>query len=250
MPENIKNPDIPIRYAQVYRFLADAFLYPEDNWLEDLEYLNRALENLKIPPLNAGSSDWDLQTLQAEYRRVFGLTGSLCYETEYGLPHEFRQSQELADLAGFYQAFGFKVGGRVRERPDHVAVQMEFMYLLALKEALAISQANFDQVEICQDAQGSFLTDHLGQWLYFFAEALIKSVEASLTSETAGMKTRTGEKSPYAALAHLVIHMVESQANHLGVQLERKSLAGVAPTPIGPEISCDECPISITELQR
>lgn len=39
----------------------------------------------------------ELDALQAAYRRAFGATGFLCYETEYGLPHEFRQAQELAE---------------------------------------------------------------------------------------------------------------------------------------------------------
>ncbi|NIN98480.1 MAG: hypothetical protein GTO49_26570, partial [Anaerolineae bacterium] len=60
--------------------------------LDELSLVRDRLE-LEVAPL---------ADLQAEYRSVFGAVGSLCYETEYGLPHEFRQSQELADLNGFY----------------------------------------------------------------------------------------------------------------------------------------------------
>ncbi len=169
------NTQTAFRRAQVYRFLCDAFLYPEDEWTSDLASVTEILRELNVPDdgrlafgsLEVGS--WDLPTLQTEYSRALGVTGSLCYETEYGLPHEFRQSQELADLAGFYRAFGFGLGGPVRERPDHVAVELEFMYALSLKEAYAASQGLMEAAEICADAERKFLRDHLGRWLILLA---------------------------------------------------------------------------------
>src|SRR3990172_7219059 len=165
----------PTRRAQVYRFLADAFLYPgQENWIEDTPLVAGILRELAPSALEVWGLEigvWDLPALQAEHRRSFGLVGSLCYETEFGLPHEFRQSQELADLAGFYRAFGLRVGrsqsqgGTVRERPDHIAVELEFMYLLALKEAYAAENGMPEQAEICRETQRKFLSDHLGIWI-------------------------------------------------------------------------------------
>jgi nitrate reductase assembly molybdenum cofactor insertion protein NarJ len=109
-----------IRRAQVYSFLAGAFLYPQENWTADAPLLAEIVAGLEMGLAGPPIERVELPALQAAYRRAFGLTGSLCYETEYGLPHEFRQSQELADLSGFYRAFGFEIGGAVRERPDHL----------------------------------------------------------------------------------------------------------------------------------
>src|SRR4030067_283699 len=123
--------------AQVYSFLSDAFLYPDENWCEDVPLLGEIISGLDFAPTALAIRPVELARLQAAYRRTFGAAGSLCYETEYGLPHEFSQSQELADINGFYRAFGFTIGGQVRERPDHVAAELEFMSILALHEAYA-----------------------------------------------------------------------------------------------------------------
>jgi DMSO reductase family type II enzyme chaperone len=223
------NTDTAIRRAQIYRFLADAFLYPTENWLEDLPLLGDILRELNISEsLDSGFWSLELPALQAEHRRVFGLTGSQCYETELGLPHEFRQSQEMADIAGFYRAFGFNIGGKVRERPDHVSAELEFMHILALKEAYAAENGVAAHVEICVDAQCKFLREHLGQWISLFAESL----------------ARSAEEVPYLSLARFAAAFVEADAKRFGVTVERRSLAGVKPTPLAPELSCEACPIA------
>jgi len=222
------NTDTALHRAQVYRFLADAFLYPSENWLDDLPLLDPILRDLAADNLRLETWALSLAALQTEHRRAFGVTGSLCYETECGLPHEFRQSQELADIAGFYRAFGFTVGGPVRERPDHLAVELEFMHVLALKEAYAAERGIAEHVEICADAQRKFLQDHLGRWIGLFAESL----------------TRTTADSPYRALAGVAAAFVKADAEHLGVQPEQRRLTELKPTPLGPEISCEACPIA------
>lgn len=227
-----------VRFAQVYRFLSDAFRYPEEDWLKDIGLLKEVVKEMELSPPVLARSGWSVTALQAEHRRVFGLTGSLCYETEYGLPHEFRQSQELADISGFYQAFGFKVGGKVRERPDHLAVELEFIYVLCLKEALAHSQKKMDRVEICIEAQRGFITDHIGRWIPLFSKAVDKT-----SFQGPASKTLTPILiSPYTELASFAAAFVTAHARLVGAQPVILSAAEVRPTPLGPEMSCGECP--------
>lgn len=224
----MNNIDTTIRRSQIYKFLAHAFLYPTENWLEDLSLVNTILCELGDGQLPVTDYDFDLSTLQAEHRRVFGLTGSLCYETEYGLPHEFRQSQELADLAGFYRAFGFNVGSRLRERPDHLAVELEFMYALAVKEAYATQNGSAEYVEVCADAQRKFIEDHLGRWIDLFAQSMALSAAAG----------------SYLALARFAAGFVAADAQRLGARVEPRRLAEVRHTPVVAEFSCDDCPVA------
>lgn len=220
------NPEIAFRRAQMYRFLSDAFLYPQENWLTDLPALEPILRELGIEDLTLAVCELD--ELQSQYRHSLGLTGSMCYETEYGLPHEFRQSQELADLAGFYHAFGFNVGGAVRERPDHLAAELEFMYALALKETYAAHNCLTEAVEICADAQRKFLRDHLAHWIGLFAERV-------------ALNTPTGA---YRALADFANAFVRAEAERLGVEIQTPPLAHVLPTPLGPDLSCGDCTLT------
>jgi DMSO reductase family type II enzyme chaperone len=227
------NTETAVRRSQVYKFLADAFLYPADNWPADVPIVNAIARELDAPHMAMDGGQWTTGDLQSEHRRVFGLAGSLCYETEYGLPHEFRQSQELADLAGFYRAFGFDVGGAVRERPDHLAVELEFMCLLALKEAYAAQNAFVEHTAVSVDAQRKFIEDHLGRWIDLFAQSVaLNAIDG-----------------PYLALARFAAAFVAADAGRLGARLEPRRLADVKHTPVLTDFSCGDCPIAATPEQ-
>jgi len=225
--------DQPIRRSQLYSFLANGFLYPTENWLEDLPGLAPLLDELGLNDDSIPTWRLDLTQLQAAHRHALGLTGSLCYETEYGLPNEFRQSHELADIAGFYRAFGFEVGGQQRERPDHLAMELEFMYVMTLKEASACHQGLTEHIGVCRQAQCWFIQDHLGRWVGLVAASLEMTAGASVEYE-----------QPYLWLARLAERFVRSEAERLGVELEYRSLADVRHTPVVIDTSCGDCPVA------
>lgn len=117
--------------------------------------------------------------LCAEYDRVFGLVFSReCppYETEYQPSAEpFFRAQQLADIAGFYRAFGLDAGRGAPERPDHLALELEFMAFLLLKKRLALASDPVDsaeQTEVCDQAQQTFFREHLAWWVPAFATGL------------------------------------------------------------------------------
>lgn len=94
------------------------------------------------------------------------------YELEYGRAEVFQQASSLADLAGFYAAFGYTPDGPLAERPDHVVAQCEFLSDAALKQLLAAHRAAVDAAAICLDAQRRFLADHAARWMPAFFERL------------------------------------------------------------------------------
>lgn len=224
----MKEKDKALYRSQIYSFLAEAFLYPAEWWAEDVVFLNEVLKKLgwQIAPLTLPSLS--LAEWQEAHRRTFGAAGSLCYETEYGLPHEYRQSQELADLGGFYHAFGFEVGGAKRERGDHIAVELEFMYVLALKELLAYTNQQPEKVEICTSAEALFLQDHLGRWFALFGQGL--RVNAP--------------HSPYLALADFAQQFVAADMQRLGVEVTPVVIDQVQHTPYDNDFSCATCDIA------
>lgn len=226
-----------IRRAQLYGFLAIAFLYPQDNWTEDVGLVADIVAATGLPSTHFGLQhivhdlrplSMTLPALQAAYRHTFGAAGSLAYETEYGLPHEYRQSQEMADIAGFYRAFGFTLGGPVRERPDHIAVELEFMHILALKEAYALDTSLPEQEEICVTAQTKFLQDHLGRWINLFAQSVALNTADSV----------------YKTLAQWTADFVQADAARLGVALSPRPLSDVQHTPFDPDFSCATCAVA------
>jgi len=94
------------------------------------------------------------------------------YETQYGDDPVFRQPQRLADVSGFYRAFGVEVGPAAHERVDHVGVEMEFLALLTAREATARAAGEPDRARTCSLAIEVFLREHLAPVLPTFARLL------------------------------------------------------------------------------
>jgi len=213
-----------MRCAKLYGFLSTSFIYPRENWTEDVEYALQAAQGLGYTELELTVESLELEHLQSEYLRAIGASGPLSYETEYGLDGSFRLSHELADISGFYRAFGFNVGGPVRERPDHLATELEFMHLLSLKEWRAAVQ---EQAEICVDAQRKFLEDHLGRWIEAFAIRVAFEAKDNL----------------YSDLAQFTAAFVMEEAGRLGAKPDPLVAERLKPTPFDTSIGCGDCPI-------
>src|SRR5215471_8790394 len=96
-------------------------------------------------------------------------------EIEYGdlKADPLFQPHRLADLAAFYQAFGLEVSDDAAERHDHICVELEFMSVLAAKEAYALElQLEEELLTRALNAQKSFLREHLGRWTLSFTRRL------------------------------------------------------------------------------
>ena len=123
-----------------------------------LEPLVRALA-VEAPPT--------LEVLAAAYGRLFGHTArgeAPPYETEYGEDSLFQPQREMSDLGAFFRAFGLRVSADARERPDHIACECEFLFVLARKEARALALGDEPTREATCRAARLFLRDHLGRW--------------------------------------------------------------------------------------
>jgi len=167
--------------TKLSRFVAGGFLEPTDEVVSRLEDraivddvfeaaqdLDLAANRLRIfssPPESAAE-------LRESHGRILGHTvRSDCppYELEYRGAEIFQQSQTLADISGFYRAFGFDVLGAMSERADHVAAQWEFLSVLAMMEYLAKTP---DEIQCCVNAQREFLKEHASSWMPAFFERI------------------------------------------------------------------------------
>jgi DMSO reductase family type II enzyme chaperone len=209
----------------LYSFLSRGFAYPTEEYLQEIktgsasrqlktwasclgggfsksvEALCGALER-EIAPLN-------LREMEGGYNRIFAM-GLLCphHETFYNTPHVFMKSQELADIQGFYKAFGLILAEEEKEQADFIGTELEFMHVLCFKEYHSIGKGEEDKAELCREAQAKFLEGHLGTW----AEAFSKTLSAAAHMDY------------FVTLGRLLEEFVDFDCQYLGITPKRVQL--------------------------
>ncbi len=115
-----------------------------------------------------------LDTLRSEYIATFdrGREHNSLYETEYGHGQALVKGHALADIAGFYRAFGLELGhqDRAHEMLDHIAVELEFYALLLMKQEALATCGDAAGGAIVREARQKFLEAHLGRFVGAIAQ--------------------------------------------------------------------------------
>ena len=198
--------DTAIARIFLYRFLAKAFEAPEpEGWIwltasEVISALRSAAETL------APDASAPLARLGDELARQFAAgyddfaaAHLTCFghtvrgdcpmnEIEYGdiKADPLFQPHRLSDLGAFFAAFGLEVTPDAAERIDHISIELEFMSVLAAKEAHAIEhQFDEDSIGVLRDAQKKFLREHLGRWSPAFARRLARMADGTALATVA-----------------------------------------------------------------
>lgn len=159
------------RTARDFTLAAVLAAYPADDLGAQVALLADAGAGARQPWLDAlrarlATPD-GLDTLRSAYVALFdqGSVRTSLYETEHGRMRGVAKGPELADIAGFYQAFGLELADEEghREMPDHLAVELEFYAHLLLKQALLGQLEDAEGQTVVRGARLSFLADHLGR---------------------------------------------------------------------------------------
>ncbi len=201
--------------------LACAFSYPSGEMLERLEAAVPELEraaailDLRLPEglgRAIARARGRLGELQGLYNRLFvtGLQAPIT-ETSYELDKTARRAAELADVLGFYRAFGIRLGAPLA--PDHLVAELEFLSLLTQKSRYFAETGDEQGFEVAERAYRSFLEDHLGRWYEVFLDRLEAATEDPF----------------YRALAALLRDWLGREVARLGVRPLK--LTRLAPEP-------------------
>ena len=179
--------------------------YPDEELEATLPSVGPLLAGLPcaLPFVQAMEVDGHLDHLRSLYLDQFDRGDSRVplYETEYGHMRGLAKGRDLADLSGFYQAFGFTMADDgPREMLDHVAVELEFYAVLLAKEEALEARNDTEGCEIVADARKKFHEAHLGP----FAHALT---------------ARTLSAAPYALVLAFARELVDRECEALSVKV-------------------------------
>jgi TorA maturation chaperone TorD len=222
--------------ASLYRMLARAFSAPEP---ELARFVIKECSGLRIALRRGALSAWIAHSLKAverewrdvisaelqdEYSRLF-LGAGLVPLREGGFGGGLRfagQPVDIADVSGFYLAFGFVLPDSAASPPDFLGAELEFMSLLHLKLALAFQRRKMEHVRVTRTAMAHFLKDHLGRWAEPLAAAL---ADASALPA-------------YRTMGRLLVRAVETDCLRLKIR-PSKARAGAGRDPVcGEELAC------------
>jgi len=168
----------PNTRAAIYGLFAQAFAYPDEERIAALHEAAQAVLALDCPlPLMrvaALAREVRRESLEPVFVTLTTFSSSPdcpAFETAYFGSEPLRQTQRMADIAGFYRAFGVDAtsGGM---RPDELPVELEFMAFLCSKEAYAIEHLGAPRTGQARKAQRVFLKEHLGRWGSVFARKI------------------------------------------------------------------------------
>jgi TorA maturation chaperone TorD len=154
--------------ATEYRLLHALLRPPAPGRREELRALARELPDAAVGP---GLVEADDDEVAAEAFRLLGPAGpvSVC-ASDYGGDGYADKGPFLANVAGFYRAFGFEPAAG--ENPDHFASLFEFLGFLALKQAWAVHDRDGGQAEVAAEAEAKLASEYVHPYLDRFVERL------------------------------------------------------------------------------
>lgn len=205
-----------LRRAALFRAAALGFAYPAPGHATQVrEALGRATAwDDGRPPgpsltqaLATAREAWSAALepeLREEYARLFlGNPPCPLHETAYGDGRRIAgRPVELADIGGFYAAFGMELSDASPDLPDHLCSELEFYSVLLVKLAYARSQGWTGRCQVTESAARSFLDCHLGRWTGAFAAGLEEHAASA----------------PYRDLAHFLKLLIAHECERLDVR--------------------------------
>ncbi len=189
--------NLPAR-ADLCRFLSACYYEPSPAVTEEGVFDSMMAVAAGISPaladearrLGEAFASADPQALLVDYTRLF-LGPVRALAMPYGsmwLPGDATLMQDSTmAVRELYAQGGFDVGEDFADLPDHVAVELEFLYLLLFNAWKAGREGDTAVVHAANALRTQFLRQHLGAWMDAFAAAVTAHAETAFYRQLAGL---------------------------------------------------------------
>lgn len=176
----------------VCRILAACYYQPDPAFSEEgmFDVLAKAAANIhpdlaiQARQLGEAFEQSAVEDLLLDYTRLF-LGPAVIPAKPYGsfwLEGALMGDTTLA-VCDLYREGGFDLDEEFKELPDHIAVELEFLYLLIFRKAQMAEEA--DRLEQVGDLTRRFLSEHLGRWISPFASAVRENAQSAFYKQVA-----------------------------------------------------------------
>lgn len=176
-----------LQRAHSYKLLAECYYPPDAKLIKMLNSLKKLdggpyLEITKSIPEVEG-----IESLKIDYAGLF-LGPYKLLAPPYGSVYleDSRQvmGNSTVDVRKRYRKEGLNI--TLKQPPDHIAVELEFMYFLIFKEKEVSKSSNPKDRAGYQKKQKSFLETHLGRWVFEFTDNVIANAQTEFYKDLAG----------------------------------------------------------------
>ncbi|MBW8016453.1 MAG: molecular chaperone TorD family protein [Planctomycetes bacterium] len=155
--------------ADNYKLLSECYYLPDEELMQKIADFSQTETNFvelasSVPPAA------ELMLLEVDFARLFVGPYKLLappYGSFY-LEDGKLMGDSTADVKVRYEKEGLDIV--IKDAPDHIAMELEFMYFLITKQIKAIEDSNLQEAQACLHKQSAFLQNHLVRWLPKFAE--------------------------------------------------------------------------------
>jgi TorA maturation chaperone TorD len=157
------------RRADSYKLLSECYYLPDDGLVRKIAGFTQTDTSFAglishLPPATG------LDSLRVDYAALFVGPYKLLappYGSVYLETHRV-MGDSTSDVSNFYRNEGLDIV--IKDAPDHIAVELEFMHYLAVKQIEATKDANLQRLQAYRHRQCAFLRIHLARWMPEFAE--------------------------------------------------------------------------------
>lgn len=162
--------------ADLARYVAACYYEPDPEFAEERLFESMAGAAARIDPelaaiaarLGPAFAGLPLAELLVDYTRLFlGPSHALAqpYASVWLSGENLLLQGSTLDVKAMYEEGGFEIADDFRELPDHVAAELEFLYLLIHRENEARWSGRGDEQAALEALKRRFLDEHLGRWL-------------------------------------------------------------------------------------
>jgi len=160
----------PLERAASHRFLALLLRPNGTGFREDLVDLAREVPRGDGPDPSRLAAVSEAEAADEGFR-LLGQAGPVsCLASDYVEGGYADKGPLLADIAGFYRAFGFTPA--LGEPVDHFSTLFEFLSFVEMKESYCLVHGDPEQAEIARSAGEKLRAEHLKGRVERFAERL------------------------------------------------------------------------------
>lgn len=140
------------------KIISAAFLYPDENWRRAMNELAKEGIAQKVFSL---AKEIPLELLASEHALLFGSNPACSSDlAEHMSEQPFNKAQKMAEMAGFYRAFGLEV--KDGARPDNISACFEFLSYMYQKKIYAQDKGHSrDKMEILDKALADFTNEFI-----------------------------------------------------------------------------------------